>query len=187
MAFGMRARAFLATLAAGAAVLSVGAVRGSAAEGDGEAAPWTSGQVKGCITLEGLKEEIVDGSMRDLGGPYPYNVGGSATYFDYLNDADGKRIATLYGRANIPSRLDNGDMAEYSDERIEFSDGAVEAQGIYNITRAEKGAWQYLPVVGVEGRYRGMLGKRHFQITKMGKSLNGRIELCPAKSSASVE
>ncbi|WP_190143929.1 allene oxide cyclase barrel-like domain-containing protein [Streptomyces glebosus] len=172
---------------AGVVVLSISAVPGAADESTGETAHQTSDRATGCVAMKGLKEEILDGSMRDLGGRYPYNVGGSATYFDRLTDADGKRIATVYGRANIPSRLENGDMAEYSDERIEFSDGAVEAQGIYDITKAEKGAWQYLPVVGIEGRYRGMLGKRHFQITKMGKSLNGWIELCPAKSSSSVK
>ncbi|MFF9351706.1 hypothetical protein [Streptomyces sp. NPDC014734] len=168
-------------------MISLSAVRGVADDGTGGTAHQTSGRAKDCIVMKGLKEEIVDGSMRDLGGRYPYNIGGSATYFDHLTDADGKRIATVYGKAEIPSRLDNGDMAEHSDERIEFADGAVEAQGIYDITRAEKGAWQYLPVIGIEGRYRGMIGKRHFQITKMGKSLNGWIELCPAGSSGSIE
>lgn len=183
MALRMRTRALLGTLMAGVVVITLSAAQGAA----GESAHWTSGRAKGCIAMKGLKEEIVDGSMRDLGGRYPYNVGGSATYFDRLTNADGKKTATVYGRANVPSRLENGDMAEYSDERIEFSDGAIEAQGIYDITKAEKGDWQYLPVIGVEGRYRGMLGKRYFQITKMGKSLNGWIELCPAKLSDSLE
>jgi hypothetical protein len=180
MAVGTRKRAFLAVLAAAAVILCVSAVRGAGTGSDGAAAQGGVAPAKSCITMKGLKEDMIDGSVRDLGGKYPYNVGGSATYFDYLKDAHGKRLATVYGSANVPSRLENGDMAEYSDERIEFSDGAVEAQGIYNITEAEKGAWQYLPVVGTEGKYRGMIGKRHFQITKMGVALKGWIELCPA-------
>jgi hypothetical protein len=172
-------------LAIGTAVVSagslIGAVDVSAAT---RPARHTAAATSACVTMRGMSETIVDGSVRDLGGPYPRSVGGSSTYLDHLYDSTGRQVATVYGKANVPMRLAGGDLAEYSDERIEFSDGVLETQGFYDITRAEKGVWQYLPAVGVEGRYRGMVGKRHFKITKLGKSLVGRLELCPAGTAA---
>ncbi|MEY9946415.1 hypothetical protein [Kitasatospora sp. GAS1066B] len=187
MAFGFRSRTGLAALAALVAALSTAAVLVGPTSIDaaaaGAAAP-APGQT--CITMKDMTETILDGSVRDLGGPYPHSIGGSSTYLDYLYDSTGKKVATLYGKANVPLTLPGGDLAEFSDERIEFSDGVIETTGFYDITQAETGSWQYLPVIGVEGKYQGMIGKRHFQITKMGKSLNGWIELCPAGQAASL-
>jgi hypothetical protein len=178
MSFGIRTRAVL-SLTVCAALFCVDQVPGAAGVPVSGQAPTV-----GCLTLTNMTEEIVDGSVNNLGGPdpYPFSVGGSATYLDRLYDSAGTKVATLYGKANIPMRLANGNMVEYSDERIEFADGVLETAGFYDITQGEKGIWQYLPAVGISGRYQDMLGKRHFQITKLGKSLNGWIELCPAGS-----
>jgi hypothetical protein len=135
-----------------------------------------------CVTVKDMSETIVDGSERDLGGPYPFSIGGSSTYLDRLYTSTGAQTATVYGKANVPMRLGNGDLAEYSDELIEFADGDLEAAGFYDITQAAKGVWQYLPAVGISGRYKDMLGERHFRITKLGATLSAWIELCPAGS-----
>ncbi|MFI9161985.1 allene oxide cyclase barrel-like domain-containing protein [Kitasatospora aureofaciens] len=186
MAFGFRSRTGPAALAGLAALSTAAVLLGPAGTDAAAAGPAEQAPAQACLTMKDMTETIVDGSVRDLGGPYPHSVGGSSTYLDHLFDPAGKKVATLYGKANVPMTLSNGDMAEFSDERIEFSDGVIETAGFYDITNAETGTWQYLPAIGVEGRYRGMVGKRHFQITTMGKSLNGWIELCPAGQSDST-
>ncbi|MTD58855.1 allene oxide cyclase barrel-like domain-containing protein [Amycolatopsis pithecellobii] len=175
MQLGSRARAIVAAVAC-AAVLCADQVAGIAQGAE----PAPTPPAPGCLQLTGMSEKIIDGSIRDLGGPYLSSVGGSSTYLDHLYDASGAEVATVYGKANVPMKLDNGDVIEYSDERIEFADGVLEAAGFYNITQAGRGEWQFLPAIGVSGRYRDLLGKRHFRITKLGESLSGWIELCPA-------
>lgn len=170
MSLGIRTRAVLLTVAC-AAVVCADQTPGAARE---------QPPAPSCLSMQNLSEKIIDGSERDLGGPYPFSVGGSSTYLDRLYDAGGAQVATVYGKANVPMKLANGDMVEYSDERVEFADGVVETEGFYDITQAGAGVWQYLPAVGISGRYKDMLGKRHFRITKLGASLSGWIELCPA-------
>ncbi|QMU71580.1 hypothetical protein [Streptacidiphilus sp. P02-A3a] len=186
MARGIRSRSALTVLAVCVTVLGADAVLGGASVPRAAAAPAQqpaqapqSAPAQGCITMKGMTEGIIDGSVQDLGGPYPESIGGSSTYLDYLYDSSGKKVATVYGKANVSLRLKNGDLAEYSDEQIEFADGVIQTQGFYDITAAaKKGTWEYLPAIGVSGRYQGMVGQRHFEITQLGKSLNGWIQLC---------
>lgn len=135
---------------------------------------------QGCVVLDDLSETIVDGTENELGGPFP-SVGDSGTYLDRLHDRSGNQVGTVYGLINVPFALPDGDLVEHSDERIDLPDGSVEAAGLFNVTQADgHKAWQFLPLVGTSGRYRGMVGKRHFQILEFRHSLNARIEMCPA-------
>ena len=107
-------------------------------------------------------------------------MGDSATYLTHLYDSDGKQVGTVEGKANIPYTLPNGDVLEYSEERITLPGGVIETQGFYNLTQGLAKVWQFLPAIGVSGGYEGKLGKREFQIVKKGADLNVKISLCPA-------
>ncbi len=134
----------------------------------------------GCNIYDNLTEHIAGTSANLEFGAYPA-VGDSTTYITHLYNAAGQQVGTVTGKANIPFTRPNGDIMEYSEETIELPGGTIDTQGFYDITKGLAGAWLFIPAVGTGGGYKGKLGKRSFQITKVGESLNARIEVCPVK------
>jgi hypothetical protein len=164
------------TAVLGVAALAVAAT-GARAKSAPAIAQTADASAHRCHVLDGLTEKIVDVSINPLSGPYPA-IGDSSTYLTYLYDGSGKHIGTVYGEANIPGHLPNGDVAEYSAETITLPGGTIETEGIYDITLGATGHWQFLPAIGISGDYRGELGKREFLIVKAAAQLEVNIELC---------
>jgi len=132
----------------------------------------------GCNLYDHLTEKITSLSLNELGGKYP-SLGDSATYVTYLYYADGKKMGTVYGKANVPATLPNGDLLEYSEEVIQLDGGTIDSQGLYDITKGFAGEWQFLPAIGSSGAFKDKLGRRSFHIIKVGESLDASIEVCP--------
>jgi hypothetical protein len=132
----------------------------------------------GCVVLDNLTEKIVGGTETEVGGPWP-SVGDSGTYVDYLYDPDGKQVGTIYGKIAVLYARPDGHLMQWADERIELAGGVIEVQGIFDVTQAETGTWEYGPAVGTSGGYKEKVGKRWFQIVEFRKRLNAKIELCP--------
>jgi hypothetical protein len=133
----------------------------------------------GCVVLDNLRERVVGQVVNPMGGPYP-SIGDSATYVHQLYDADGSRVATVYGESNVRLRLADGGLLEYVDETIDFDDGTVRSQGYYELGDAAGTSDQYLPVIGTDGVFRDKLGRRPFVPLAAGQSGTTSLSLCPA-------
>lgn len=168
----------LVTLA-GALVIAATTVSCATASASSEAAKLAADPPEGCVVLDNLKEEIVGGTETEEGGKWP-SVGNSGTYIDYLYDENGKKIATVFGEVNVLYKRPDGHLMEWAHERIELDGGVIEAQGIFDVTRADKQhTWEFAPAVGISGGYKEKVGRRYFQIVEFRKKLNAKIELCP--------
>lgn len=137
----------------------------------------TSPPARGCDIFKNLTEKFESESEDTAFGPYP-SVGDSSAYITYLFDSKGTKIGTVYGESNVSYRQPDGDIIEYTGETIDLPGGTVKTAGFFDINKGLKGIWEYLPVLGVSGIYRGKLGRRSFQIVKPGILLNAEIELC---------
>ncbi|MTD58853.1 allene oxide cyclase barrel-like domain-containing protein [Amycolatopsis pithecellobii] len=132
-------------------------------------------ELPGCVVLDGLREQSIGQVNNTLGGPYPA-IGDSATYVHQLHDHGGNQVATIHGKTNVRLRMADGGLLEFFDERIEFGDGTVLAQGYY-----ERGAGaQFLPLIGTAGVFRDKLGRRTFEPLDAAGSATTTFTLCPA-------
>jgi hypothetical protein len=164
----------------GALVLASGTVSCASSGTASDVALLAADPPQGCVVLDNLSEEIVGGTETEEGGPWP-SVGDSGTYVDYLYDKDNKKIGTVFGEINVPFARPDGHLMEWAHERIELVGGAIEVQGMFDVTRAEsEHTWEFGPAVGVSGGYREKVGRRYFRIVEFRKKLDAKIELCPA-------
>lgn len=150
------------------------AVGSAACAGHGSAA-----DLPGCVVLDHLSEHVVGTATSTLGGPYP-SVGDSATRVALLYDAGHTAAATVYGKSHVRLRRPDGHLLAYADDKIEFRDGTVQAQGFYDLTDRSAGRSQFIPAIGTTGSFRGKLGRIAYRPARPGGDPAVVIAMCPA-------
>lgn len=138
----------------------------------------------GCVVLKGLEEKAVGEVTTSLAGTPPQGrspeLGDGSAYVRRLYGPEAEPTATVYGTSHVRRRLPNGHLLGYVDERIEFADGTVSAQGFYDLTAAMAGTSQYVPTIGLTGSFRDKMGRRTFHTVAQGGDFSATIEMCPA-------
>ncbi len=119
-----------------------------------------------CLVLDNLTEHFIPGSGSVTGaGPNPSEptVGQRGTYSMRIVDAAGDQIGSmLNGTTYVYAQAANGDFLSQGDEHITLNDGAIHAEGNYDLSATLAHNWQAIPAVGTSGRYRGMHGVELF-------------------------
>ncbi|MCX4638591.1 hypothetical protein OG301_34705 [Streptomyces platensis] len=138
----------------------------------------------GCVVLRDLQERAVGKVTTSLTGTLPQDrsprLGDGSAYVRHLYGAEAEPTATVYGTSHVRRRMPNGHLLGYVDERIEFADGTMSAQGFYDLTAAMAGASQYVPTIGLTGSFRDKMGRRTFHTVAQGGKFSAGIEMCPA-------
>lgn len=159
-----------------AAVLVAGTVScGSAASSTGD---------PGCVVLNDLEEKTVGEVTTSLAVGRPREgsavIGDGSAYVRHLFGPGAEQVATVYGTSHVRRRMSNGHLLGYVDERIEFADGTVSAQGFYDLTAAMAGTSQYVPTIGLTGGFRDKMGRRTLHAVEGRGRSDTTIRMCPA-------
>ncbi|MFF9351708.1 hypothetical protein [Streptomyces sp. NPDC014734] len=138
----------------------------------------------GCVVLRDLEERAVGEVTTSLAGAPPLDrspkLGDGSAYVRHLYGSGAEPTATVYGTSHVRRRMPNGHLLGYVDERIEFPDGTVTAQGFYDLTAAMAGTSQYVPTIGLTGSFRDKMGRRTFHTVARDGEFSADIEMCPA-------
>lgn len=176
----LRTRPHRSRHAPSAALLAAALMAGTVSCGS----PAASTGTPGCVVLSGLREEMVGEVTTSWAGTAPREgspaIGDGAAYVRRLRNAATGLTATVYGTSHVRTHMANGHLLGYVDERIEFDEGTVQAQGLYDLTAAEAGASQYVPVIGLTGSFRDKMGRHTFRAAGASGNLRGAIDMCPA-------
>ncbi|MFF9587558.1 hypothetical protein [Streptomyces achromogenes] len=113
-----------------------------------------------------------------LGGPYP-SIGDSMTRVARLYGTGPTAAATVYGKSHVRLRQPDGHLLAYADDRIEFREGTVQAQGFYDLTDRSAGKTWFIPTIGTTGSFRGKLGRITYRPARPGGDEAVVITMCP--------
>lgn len=121
------------------------------------------------VTLN-LVDRLTKWYPSETASPTDPPIGYMTVWFGSIQNADDAAQAPAPASGNLAivgKDASTGATTAHMSELIQFSDGAIRYDGLYNRTDAIAQKWITVRAVGVSGRYAGLSGTVHWRITSI--------------------